>query len=79
MKKVSRVYLLIKTDVGREEDVYTKLGEFEEVKTRDIVTGPYDVVVVMEGDLAKIEELVVSKIRRMDGVRETITLVALTS
>ena len=76
---MSRVYLLIKTDVGKEEDVYSKLGEFEEVKLRDIVTGPYDVVVVMEGDLGKIEELVVSKIRRMEGVRETITLVALTS
>ncbi len=71
--------MLIRTDVGKEEEVYNKLGDYAEVRMRDIVTGPYDIVVVMEGDLAKIEEIVVTKIRRMEGVRETITLVALTS
>ncbi len=76
---MARVYLLIKTKSGHENEVYSKLKELEYVKTVDVVTGPVDVIAVFEADnLSKIENVILEKVRKIEGVDETTTLISLT-
>ncbi|UXD21868.1 AsnC family transcriptional regulator [Ignicoccus pacificus DSM 13166] len=76
---MARVYLLIKVDSGKENDVYEALKNLPYVKTVDIVTGPLDLVAVFEADnLSRIEEVILNRVRRIEGIRETTTLIALT-
>lgn len=45
----------------------------------DVVTGPVDVVAVFEADnLSKIENVILEKVRKIEGVDETTTLISLT-
>ena len=77
---MARVYLLIKTESGMEEKVYEALKDLDYVSKIDIVTGPYDVIAIFEADsLGKIEDYILNKVRKTDGIRETTTLIALTA
>ena len=76
---MARVYLLIKVESGKENEVYEALKGLPNLKSVDIVTGPLDVVAVFEADnLSKIEDLILNKVRRVEGIKETTTLIALT-
>jgi len=77
---LARVYLLIKTESGTENKVYEALKGLDYVKSVDIVTGPYDVIAVFEADsLGKIEDYILNKVRKTEGIKETTTLIALTA
>ena len=77
---VARVYLLVKTESGMENKVFEALKTLPYVKTVDIVTGPVDVVAVFEADsLNKIEDFILEKVRKLEGIKETTTLISLTS
>ncbi|NPA84550.1 MAG: Lrp/AsnC family transcriptional regulator [Crenarchaeota archaeon] len=77
---MARVYLLIKTESGMENKVYEELKKLDYIKAVDIVTGPFDVVAVFEADsLGKIEDYILNKVRKTEGIRETTTLIALTA
>jgi len=77
---LARVYLLIKTESGMEEKVYQALKGLDYVSRVDIVTGPYDVIAIFEADsLSKIEDYILNKVRKSEGIRETTTLIALTA
>ena len=76
---MARVYLLIKTKSGKENEVHSQLKNLEHVKIVDVVTGPVDVVAVFEADnLSKIESVILEKVRKIEGVDETTTLISLT-
>ena len=76
---MARVYLLIKTKSGKENEVHSQLKGLEYVKIVDVVTGPVDVVAVFEADnLSKIENVILEKVRKIEGVDETTTLISLT-
>lgn len=69
-----RAYVLIQTEVGTAVKVVNAIREIPGVRTADLVTGPYDVVVSAETD--SIEELgrvVVSKIQTIEGISRTWT------
>ncbi|RLF50064.1 MAG: Lrp/AsnC family transcriptional regulator [Thermoplasmata archaeon] len=68
-------YILIKTEAAKEHSVYERLKHIEEVVEVHALFGEYDFIVKLEAeDFNKLGEIVVDKIRAIDGVKDTETL-----
>ena len=75
---MTRAYILIETSVGKTRDVVSVLKSLDGMKSVDPVTGPYDIIVVVEGkDLNSIGELVTGKVHPIVGVTRTVTCLAI--
>ena len=73
----AKAFVLIETVVGRNKEVVTALKQLEGVKSADPVTGPYDVIVVIEAEsLSEIGDLVTGKIHPIAGISRTVTCLA---
>ena len=44
----TRAYILIETSIGKSQDVVNTLEGIKEVNMLDVVTGPYDIIAVIE-------------------------------
>ncbi len=74
----ARAYVLIETMVGRAKEVSSVIGKLEGVTSVDLVTGPYDVIVVVEKDnLNEVGDLVTGKIHPIAGISRTVTCLAI--
>ena len=74
----AKAFILIETAVGRSREVAIALRQLEGVKSVDPVTGPYDVIAVIEGEsLTDIGDLVTSKIHPIPGISRTVTCLAI--
>ena len=74
----ARAFVLIETSVGRTKEVANILRQLEGVKSVDPVTGPYDVIAVIEREnLTEIGDLVTSKIHPVLGISRTVTCLAI--
>ena len=74
---IAKAFVLIETAVGKNKEVVAALGRLKGVKSVDAVTGPYDVIAVIEGaDLSTIGDLVTSKIHPIAGISRTVTCLA---
>ena len=74
----AKAFVLIETGVGRTNEVTTTLDQLEGVKSVDIVTGPYDIIAIIEGkNLNEIGELVTGKIHPIAGISRTVTCLAI--
>ncbi|HHT9118973.1 MAG TPA: Lrp/AsnC ligand binding domain-containing protein [Candidatus Hypogeohydataceae bacterium YC41] len=70
-----KAYILvdISTDVKTQE-ILDKLNSISGVKTAEAVSGPHDIMVVVEAaDLKSLGDIVISKVRTIEGVTKTIT------
>ncbi len=76
-----KAFVLIQTEieVAKTPEVVTALKKLrKEIKSVDCVTGPYDIIVVVEvGTLDEIAALVDNKIRAVAGVYRTVTCVSI--
>ena len=73
----TRAFLLIETQVGKTKDVVSGLSGVDGVASVDMVTGPYDVIVVLEAsDLSSVGDIVTSSVHAIDGVGRTVTCLA---
>jgi len=71
-------YVLVNIESGSENEVLDKLASIDEVKEVYFVYGVYDVVVKIEAEnVDKIKEIVTWRIRRLDKVRSTVTMIAM--
>ena len=71
-------YVLIETAVGRTRDVVIALQAVGGVKSVDPVTGPYDVIAIVEGaDINAIGSLITENIHTINGVLRTVTCLAM--
>ncbi len=69
-------YVLINADLGAEEDLVKQLKEIEYVTEVYVVYGVYDVVAKVEaGQMEVVKETITWKIRRLDKVRSTLTMI----
>jgi len=76
----AKAFVLIETAVGRNKEVATALEQLKGVKSVDIVTGPYDIIAIIEGiSLNDIGDLVTGKIHPVVGISRTVTCLALRS
>ena len=70
--------VLINTDLGLEDDVSKALKDIPEVKEVYGVYGVYDLVVRLEADnMQELKDAIGSKIRRLNGVRSTLTMMVI--
>ena len=74
----AKAFVLIETAVGRNKDVAAALKHLRGAISVDTVTGPYDVIAIIEGEtLNDIGDLVTDKIHPIEGISRTITCLAL--
>ncbi|MDH7482990.1 MAG: Lrp/AsnC ligand binding domain-containing protein, partial [Armatimonadota bacterium] len=59
-------------------EVLENIKKIPEVKTAYMVYGVYDIIVMIESDtLEKLREMVTKKIRQLDKVRSTMTMIVM--
>jgi len=76
----AKAFVLIETAVGRTKEVATALGQLDGVKSVDPVTGPYDVIAIIEAEsLNDIGNIVTGKIHPTPGISRTVTCLAIWS
>jgi len=74
----AKAFVLIETAVGKNKDVVAALKQLEGVKSVDIVTGPYDIIAIVEREtLNDIGDLVTGKIHPIVGISRTVTCLAI--
>jgi DNA-binding Lrp family transcriptional regulator len=70
-----KAYILINSELGREADIISALENVKEINNIYSLYGIYDLIVEMEAEtMDLIKEIVFNKIRRLDNVKSTITL-----
>lgn len=73
---MSIAFVLVNTDLGEGTDVSKALKEIPEVKEVYGVYGVYDFVVRLEAvTMQELKDLITSKIRRLNHVRSTLTMI----
>ena len=69
-------FVLINADLGAEEQLVKELRGIEFVKEVYVVYGVYDIVAKVESEsMDKVKETITWKIRRLDRVRSTLTMI----
>lgn len=75
---MAKAFVLIEAAVGKTVDVVTALKAVTGVNSADPVTGPYDVIAVIEGiDINAVGNLVTKKVHTINGVLRTVTCFAM--
>jgi len=73
----TRAYVLMTTEVGKAIEVAEQVRHMPGVRAADVVTGSYDVVLVLEGgNTSDIGRLVLTEIHGTPGLKGTMTLIA---
>lgn len=73
----TKAYILIETAVGKTREAVLTLQKVPGIKTVDPVTGPYDIIAIVEGkDLNAVGDLVTSHIHPVPGITRTVTCLA---
>jgi DNA-binding Lrp family transcriptional regulator len=69
-------FVLINAEIGSEDEVVTELRKLSNVRESYVVYGVYDIVARVEAEsMDKLKEIVTWKIRRLDKVRSTLTMI----
>ena len=69
-------FVLLNTQIGREENIIIDLKNLEEVKEVFRVYGVYDIIAKVESDaMDKVKETITWKLRNLKGVKSTLTLI----
>ncbi len=69
-------FVLINAEIGSEDEVLKQLKTLPNVKESYVVYGVYDIVAKVSADtMDKLKEIVTWKIRRLDKVRSTLTMI----
>ena len=73
-------FVLINTEIGAEEEVLAELKKVSEVKEAYMVYVVYDIIARIQAEsMEKLKEIVSWKIRRLDKVRSTLTMLVIES
>ena len=73
---LATAYLLLIVETGTEEEVMRSLKSIEEVKEARMVYGLYDIIIRVETEtMEEMKNLVNGRIRRLDKIRSTMTLI----
>jgi DNA-binding Lrp family transcriptional regulator len=77
---VPTAFVLINAEIGSEDEVLKQLKSVSNVKEAYVVYGVYDIVAKVEAEtMDKLKEIVTWKIRRLDKVRSTLTMIVVES
>ena len=76
MASNAKAFVLIEVNVGKSKDVANAIAKLKTSGVESVytVTGPYDIIAVVEGNtLNEIGDLVTSKIHPIAGISRTVT------
>jgi len=69
-------YVLIRVEADKTKSVFETLAKLNEVKTAHTVTGPFDIILLVEGKtLQELGDMILTKIRGVEGISRTMTCV----
>lgn len=72
---MEKAYILLSCEIGNEQELASKLSQIDEIRQVMITYGDYDIVIEAETENSKLmDELITSKIRKLEKIRSTITL-----
>ena len=75
----TRAYILIETAVGQTAPVSASLRRLPQMESVDTVTGPYDIIAVVEAqDLPSIGTLISEEMHNVPGIVKTVTCLSVT-
>ena len=75
---MATAYVLINCDLGYEEQIIEELKHISDVKEVNGVFGAYDILAKVESDqISTLKETITRKIRKIDRVRTTLTLLVI--
>jgi len=70
----ARAYVLIEAAVGKTKEVAAALRSLEGIYSADAVTGPYDIIVIVEAlDLGSIGDIVTEQVHTIAGINRSVT------
>jgi DNA-binding Lrp family transcriptional regulator len=73
---MSKAIVLINAEIGKENDILQEICKIAEVESALLVYGVYDLVANLQADtMEKLEDAITLKIRRIPGIRSTLTLI----
>ena len=71
-------FVTVKGQVGQLKEILANIRSLENVVEAYTVTGPYDIVIKIEGDnLENVAKMIVTKIHEIPGVQDTVTYLAI--
>jgi len=77
-KELPSAFVLINAEIGSEDEVLKSLKTIPNVKEAYVVYGVYDIVARVEAEaMEKLKDVVTWKIRRLDKVRSTLTMIVI--
>jgi DNA-binding Lrp family transcriptional regulator len=72
---MEKAYILLSCEIGTENEIIAKLEEINEIKNVMITYGEYDIVAEAETtSVEDMDNLITTKIRKLEKIRSTITL-----
>jgi len=72
-------YILLNIDTPQEQDILNEIKKLVDVIEADLIYGKYDIIVKAQiDDLPRFNNEVVDKIRLIEGVSNTMTLISAT-
>jgi DNA-binding Lrp family transcriptional regulator len=70
-------FILVNAELGFEEEVLKEALKVEGVKEAHLLYGLYDLIIKVEAEsVEKIKSIVNNKIRRMEKIRSTLTMIS---
>lgn len=72
---MEKAYILLSCEIGKEHELASQLRILDDIKSVMITYGEYDIVVEAETkNTDQMDNLITSKIRKLEKIRSTITL-----
>ncbi|BBE41434.1 Transcriptional regulator, AsnC family [Conexivisphaera calida] len=69
---------MINTEMGKEDEVLKSLNQIPNVVEAYIIYGVYDVIAKVEADsLEKVKDVISSRVRRLEYVRSTLSMIVI--
>ena len=76
----TKAFVLIETAVGKTKDVVASLNKVDGVSSVDVVTGPYDIITVIDAaELSSVGDTVTGSVHTIGGIVRTVTCLAVGS
>jgi DNA-binding Lrp family transcriptional regulator len=70
------IYVLVVTEVGKENEVARALGKIKGVTEAKTVYGEFDVVARIEAQNLKEVDEIITSLRKISGIIRTVTLIS---
>jgi len=78
IRAMPMAFVLINAEIGSEDSVVKELKSVSQVKEAYMVYGVYDIVAKVAADsMDKLKEIITWKIRRLNKVKSTLTMIVI--